>query len=77
MEITFGYEVVGIYPVTVEIDEEELEEDGWYGMTEEERIEYLTEHYEYKTMHQAECECEFSIDSLDYIQFDEEEHWML
>lgn len=76
MEITFGYEVIGTYPVTVEVDEEELQEDGWDEMTEEERIEYLTEEYEYKTMHQAECECEFSIGSLDYIQFDEEEHWM-
>jgi hypothetical protein len=76
MEITFGYEVIGTYPVTVEIDEEELQEDGWYEMTEEERIEYLIDTYEYKTMHQAECECEFSIGSLDYIQFDEEELWL-
>jgi hypothetical protein len=76
MEITFGYEIIGTYPVTIDIDEEELQEDGWDEMTEEERINYLTESYEYSTMHRAECECEFSIGSLDYISIDEEEHWM-
>ena len=77
MEITFGYEVIGTYPVTVEVDEEELQEIGWNEMTKKEKIDYLIESYEHKTMHRAECECEFSIGTLDYIQFeDEEEHWM-
>ena len=76
MEITFGYEVVGSYPVTIDIDEEELQEEGWDEMTEDEKIDYLMDTYLDKTMHQAECECSYSIGSLDYIDFDGEEHWI-
>ena len=77
MEITFGYEVIGTYPVTVEVDEEELQEIGWYDeFTEEDKIDYLRDFYENKTMHQAECECEFSIGTLDCIQFDGKEYWV-
>lgn len=38
MKISFGFEVVGTYPVDLEIDEEELQEEGWNEMTTEEKL---------------------------------------
>jgi hypothetical protein len=76
MTISFGFEIVGTYPVDLEIDEEELQEEGWDEMTAEEKIKWLRDTFEYRMMEQAERECEFSTGGLDYIQIDGEEHWM-
>lgn len=76
MTIAFGFEVIGTYPVELEIDEEELQDEGWNEMTTEEKIEWLRDTFESEMMNRAECECEFGTGELDYIQIGEEEHWM-
>lgn len=77
MKINFGFEVIGTYPVELDLDEEELQEIEWDEMTTEDKIDWLRDTFEYKMMNQAERKCSFSLGELDYIQIDGEgEYWV-
>lgn len=71
MTVSFGFDVSAIHWVDIEIDDEELE-----GMSEEEILEYVQEHYESEAEDIAEHECDYSLCGLDAVTFNGEEHWV-
>ena len=74
MTVEFGFDVVGTYPVSLEINEEDLPEN-WGDMTAAEQSEWLIQNYEYEMFHEASWKCDFSIGELEYIEVDEKEQW--
>lgn len=69
MTVEFGFDVIGTYPVSLEINEEDLPEN-WNDMTAEEQKEWLQDKYENEMFREASWKCDFSIGDLEYIEVD-------
>ena len=76
-EVTLNFEVIGSYPVTIDVDDYFNEDDNWDEMTEEEKVNFVMGNLEEEGFYEASRDCEFSIGQLESISFgDGEEHWV-
>lgn len=60
MTVEFGFDVVGTYPVSLEINEEDLPEN-WSDMTAAEQNKWLMQNYEDEMFHEASWDVIFQL----------------
>ena len=70
-EITLNFDVIGSYAVNLDIDDYLDEDVNWDEMTKEEQIDFVLDNLEDEGYNIATRDCEFSIGSLESIDFDD------